>query len=205
MSGYSNSTYSAGHEEEAPRIGQGKKVALDFDGTLHPYTAGWTGSVPENEPPVPGALGFVKGLLRDGYNIDIFSCRADHEEGRVGIEQWLAKWFGVEVAQWLQVTHEKPGAVAYVDDRAVEFSQETLNWDACRARVDALARSRGGNAAVVSEAQVVVPLGYLYAIDSITSLIMHREPTGLTAETLNELADVWSMARGLISRAESKS
>lgn len=37
-----------------------RTVALDFDGVLHPYTRGWTGYVPDDEPPMPGALEFVQ-------------------------------------------------------------------------------------------------------------------------------------------------
>lgn len=152
MSGYSNSSYSVGgadREDNVVKVGQGKTVALDFDGTLHPYTDGWTGSVPDNEPPIPGSLSFIQGLLDAGYTCIIFSTRADHDEGRIGIEQWLAKWYGAVIAQELRVTHVKVGAVAYVDDRAVPFSQATLNWAECRARIDELAQGRAHGAAQV--------------------------------------------------------
>lgn len=117
-------------------------VALDFDGTLHPYTNGWTGSTPDNEPPIPGSRTFINQLLSLGYQIVIFSVRADHEEGRVGIEQWLAKWYGVEIAGQIRVTHEKPPAIAYVDDRAVVFTPEEPNWDECLSGIELLADGR---------------------------------------------------------------
>lgn len=128
-----------------------KTVAVDFDGTLHPYTNGWTGSEPDDEPPIPGAEAFLQELLTDGYDIAIFSCRADHQDGRIGILNWLGKhmpdvyrhlggWGG----KTLTVTHFKPPAIAYVDDRAVPF---TGSWADARAAVDQLATGRAHGAA----------------------------------------------------------
>lgn len=124
-----------------------RTVAVDFDGTLHPYTEGWTGSTPANEPPVPGAKTFVAWLINDGFDVVIFSTRADHNDGRVGIEQWLAKWFGVGIANQLRVTHEKPAAVAYVDDRAVPINPANPDWNKAHIRVKALAAGRPHGAA----------------------------------------------------------
>lgn len=124
-----------------------RTVAVDFDGTLHPYTDGWTGSVPEDEPPIPGAKTFVAWLINDGFDVVIFSTRADHDDGRVGIEQWLAKWFGYGIAAQLRVTHEKPPAVAYVDDRAVPVDPSDPEWEAVLARVHVLAAGRPHGAA----------------------------------------------------------
>ncbi len=96
-----------------------RTIALDFDGTLHPYTEGWVGSVPADEPPIDGALEFATVLKGDGYRLVVFSCRADHPEGLQGIEVWLKKYgFDVLIDE---VTHLKPPAIAYVDDRAVPF------------------------------------------------------------------------------------
>lgn len=133
-------------EEFAVRLG--KTIAVDFDGTLHPYTRGWTGSEPDDEPPFPGAEAFLLGLLRDGYDIAIFSCRADHLDGELGIIRWLNKhmrpiFLAMRDDKRVTVTHVKPPAVAYVDDRAVVF---TGDYDSARARVDALA-ARGSHAA----------------------------------------------------------
>lgn len=119
------------------------RVAVDFDGTLHPYTAGWTGSVPDDEPPMPGAREFLEALVVErGYTVVVFSARADHPEGLEGIVAWLAKY---ELLRYvIKVTHEKPAAIAYVDDRAVSF---TGDWDECLVGVDRLSQSRAHGAA----------------------------------------------------------
>jgi hypothetical protein len=132
-------------------IALGKTIGVDFDGTLHPYTNGWTGSEPDDEPPIPGALAFLEGLLADGYDVAIFSCRADHMDGEHGIIRWLRKhmppiFYAMRDSQGkrVTVTDRKPPAIAYVDDRAVPF---TGSWDQVRFAVDQLAAGRAHGAA----------------------------------------------------------
>ena len=55
--------------------------------------------------------------LRKDYRVVIFSARCRSEEGRVAIQNWLAK-HRIEVDE---VCENKPPAFVYVDDRAVEF------------------------------------------------------------------------------------
>lgn len=101
-----------------------RTIAVDFDGTLHPYTVGWVASVPEPEAPIVGAYDFLVNLHALGYRIVVFSCRADHPEGKQGIEDWLHDYgLGAYVDE---VTHLKPPAIAYVDDRALTF--DGSNW-----------------------------------------------------------------------------
>lgn len=110
-------------------------VALDFDATLHPYTDGWQGTIPADEPPTPGALDFAQALHARGYRIVVHTCRATSLEGRVAVADWLTRHgFGSLVDE---VTHEKPQAVAYVDDRAIPFDGD---WPAVLATVDGLTR-----------------------------------------------------------------
>src|SRR5580704_1138435 len=80
-------------------------VAVDFDGVLHPYTAGWVGSVPADEIPMAGASVFLQSLKDEGFNITIFSTRADHEEGLSGIIMWLTQYNLMRFVD--KVTHEK--------------------------------------------------------------------------------------------------
>lgn len=96
-----------------------KTVAVDFDGVLHPYTAGWVGSTPSDEPPIEGAAAFLETLYRWDYRVVVFSTRADHPLGYEGITGWLGR-YGLD--RWVaEVTHVKPAAIAYVDDRAVPY------------------------------------------------------------------------------------
>lgn len=101
-----------------------RTVAVDFDGVLHPYTAGWVGSVPADEPPIEGAREFLIWLRDNGFEVVVFSTRADHEDGLVGILGWLHKHRLVVYVK--RVTHEKVPAIAYVDDRAVPYHGDWL-------------------------------------------------------------------------------
>lgn len=114
-----------------------KTIAFDFDATIHPYTAGWTGSAPADEPPIPGALETIEALVGMGYSIVVFSTRCDHAEGKDGTWDWLEKWgFDVLVSE---VTATKPAAIAYVDDRAVPFAGD---WAAVMSGIAALDKGR---------------------------------------------------------------
>jgi hypothetical protein len=119
-----------------------RTVAVDFDATLHPYTDGWVGSTPADEAPILGARDFLANLkITHGYHVVVFSTRANHDEGKVGIENWLIR-YGLD--RYVDnVTCNKPPAFAYVDDRAVPFQGD---WIATMAGVIALAggRAHGG-------------------------------------------------------------
>lgn len=99
-----------------------RTVAFDFDGVLHSYESGWTGSIP-TDPPVPGARECVEAFVASGYAVVVFSCRALVEEGARGIVDWLAK-HGFPPCD---VTVVKPHAILYVDDRAFRFEGD---WSA---------------------------------------------------------------------------
>ncbi len=119
-----------------------KTVAVDFDGVLHPYSAGWVGSMPADEPPMPGAREFLENLHGQGWRIVVFSTRCDHPEGLAGTFVWLDAH---DLMQFIDsVTHEKPAAVAYVDDRAVPFKGD---WEAVQAGIKELTRGRAHGAA----------------------------------------------------------
>lgn len=118
-----------------------RTVALDFDGTLHPYTDGWLGIVPTDEPPNPGAVEFLKMCKTRGWDVIVFSCRASELEGREGIVDWINAHGLYELITG--VTHEKPVAFAYVDDRGVAFRGD---WLTSFARVEQLADHPSGAA-----------------------------------------------------------
>ncbi len=124
-------------------------VAVDFDGVIHRYSQGWRdGSI--YDPPVPGALAFMQELLEDGYAVYVHTTRKP-----VQVYDWLIERFaedGIPLSVklipestlfWnegdtIGVTNRKLPAVAYVDDRAVEFGTPRT-WDGVRAKVDKLA------------------------------------------------------------------
>jgi hypothetical protein len=98
-----------------------KTIAIDFDGVLAEYH-GWKG--PEHlGAPLPGAIQFVNMLLGEGYQVVIFTTRADTLEGRARLLNWLEA-AGVPAPHpknFLGITNVKPPAVLYLDDRAFLF------------------------------------------------------------------------------------
>lgn len=118
-----------------------RTVAVDFDGVLHPYSRGWVGSVPDDEPPMPGATAFLIRLKNAGYRVVVFSTRCDHDEGLAGTREWLERQGLDEFVD--DVTCKKPAAVAYVDDRAVPF---TGSWESVEEGIARLAAGRAHGA-----------------------------------------------------------
>lgn len=92
-------------------------IAIDFDGTLHPYTDGWQGTaVVGDEPPDPHVWVALERFRADGHKLVVFSARANDPEGVEAIWRWLREYkLDHHIAK---VTHEKPTALVYIDDRA---------------------------------------------------------------------------------------
>ena len=110
-------------------------VAVDFDETLHPYNKGWQGVTPDDEPPTRGARDFLAACKAHGWEVTVFSVRAGEPGGEEAIRNWLTKY---DLIQYIdRITHEKPHAFAYVDDRAVPF---TGNWLTSMKGVEALSK-----------------------------------------------------------------
>lgn len=117
-----------------------RTVAVDFDNTIHPYSAGWTGPEPEDEDPFPGAEDFILGLVHDGYHVAIMSTRCKDLEGEQGITRWLHRkmpkvFYAMRDHGKVSLTCQKVPAVAYVDDRAVTFNG---NYEEVRGQIDML-------------------------------------------------------------------
>ncbi|MGW5408995.1 hypothetical protein [Streptomyces spiralis] len=103
-------------------------IAVDFDGVIHAYSRGWhDGSI--YDPPIPGALDGLRTLM-DQDAVFIHTTRDVSQ-----VASWLlAHGFSVRVGHdgpfWnergrLLVTNQKMAATAYLDDRAVRFT----DWD----------------------------------------------------------------------------
>ena len=93
-----------------------KTVVFDFDGVIHAYTSGWKGHDIIPDPIVPGVAEAIREL-REEYFIAVVSARANTDEGTLAIKQFLLE-NGIEVDM---VTHQKPPAIVYIDDRAICF------------------------------------------------------------------------------------
>ena len=108
-------------------------LAIDFDGVIHAYSSGWSGG-DLYDPPIDGAL-YALSKLEQEYKIIIFTTRAAEEHaakfqdktGEEAIRSWLDFWSereGISFAYRYEITAIKPPAIAYIDDRAVRFT----NW-----------------------------------------------------------------------------
>ena len=103
-------------------------IGVDLDGTLAKYD-GWTGGTRIGDP-VPDMVEIVKGHLKRGYEVKIFTARvgpqgrSEHsvDEIRTAIQDWCEKHIGHR----LEVTNEKDfGMVALYDDRAIAVEPNT--------------------------------------------------------------------------------
>jgi hypothetical protein len=103
-------------------------IAVDFDGVIHRYGKGWHDGRIYDEP-VTGAREALARIHRR-YQVVIFTTRVNPAmdgagEQRERIEAWLAEHDFVKGEHYDEITHVKPPALAYIDDRALHF----LDWD----------------------------------------------------------------------------
>lgn len=93
-----------------------KTIVFDFDGVIHRYSKGWQdGTI--YDIPTEGIKETIEGL-RNEYKVVVVSTRSATEEGKMEIKKWLQEW-KIEVDD---VLSEKPPALIYVDDRAINFN-----------------------------------------------------------------------------------
>ena len=100
-------------------------AAVDFDGVLHAYSKGWhDGSIYDG--PIEGSARAMRRLKVEGFHVVIFSTRAypfhpftgEHQESQAGeMAEWL-KAHGIPFDE-IWTKPYKPGAVVFIDDRAV--------------------------------------------------------------------------------------
>ena len=115
-----------------------KTICLDFDGVLHSYTSGWKGATEIPDPPVHGALAWLKELIGDErFEVAIYSSRSNLVGGIAAMKRWLAQnWstmYGGDIVgvrsdrkvilieDAVEWPTEKPAAHLTIDDRAWQF------------------------------------------------------------------------------------
>jgi len=108
-----------------------KNIAIDFDGVIHNFDKGWYDGTCYGEP-LEGSLDAIK-KLSETYNIIIFTAKAKPDRplvnGKTGkelVEEWLSKHKVLDLID--SVTSEKPRAIAYIDDKAVNFTSWKNFW-----------------------------------------------------------------------------
>lgn len=102
-------------------------IAVDFDGVVHEFR-GWGDGTCYGDP-INGSIEAIK-LLSEKYNVIIFSAKVRPDRplvhGKTGlelVEQWLEKHGLMDYI--VSITHEKPRAKFYIDDKAIYFNN---NW-----------------------------------------------------------------------------
>ena len=96
---------------------------------IHTFDKGWHDGTCYGEP-IEGALDAIKALSKK-YNIIIFTAKVRPDRplvnGKTGyelVDEWLEQY---GVRQYIdEITYEKPRAEYYIDDKAIEF---TNNWN----------------------------------------------------------------------------
>ncbi len=109
-------------------------LCLDFDGVIHSYTSGWQGADVIPDPPVPGAIDFLRKAVKH-FSVVIFSSRSNQPGGRDAMREWLHHY--IIAAESVVIREEspfppwftkiewpidKPPAFVTIDDRAITFT-----------------------------------------------------------------------------------
>lgn len=101
--------------------GERYTIAVDFDGVLHSYSSPWVAEELIQDPPVPGAIEWLTGIMKK-FDVVIFTTRGKTAGGRVAVREWLIEYgFDYDTATRIRITHEKVPALLYIDDRAWRF------------------------------------------------------------------------------------
>jgi hypothetical protein len=110
-------------------------LCVDFDGVLHSYISPWRGPAHIPDPPVPGAIDFLRAAS-ERYTVCVFSSRSQSLGGIDAMKSWLSGWARVENAErirngdavqsmdWISEIEwptAKPSAYLSIDDRAYCF------------------------------------------------------------------------------------
>ncbi len=98
-----------------------RTLTIDFDGVINSYKSGFKGPAVLPDPPVEGAIDFLKKASKV-FKITIFSTRAEDEKAITAMRDWLKKYGLPEgEANAIKITDRKPKATLYIDDRGWQF------------------------------------------------------------------------------------
>ena len=114
-------------------------LCIDFDGVLHSYSSGWKGPRNIPDPPVPGAIDWLRFLLTDAecrcsmaprfkdFDVCVYSARSRYIGGRRAMKRWLGRQFEEagyysKLVELIRFPLMKPPAFLQIDDRAMTFT-----------------------------------------------------------------------------------
>jgi hypothetical protein len=116
-----------------------RTIAVDFDGVIHRYSKGWQdGTI--YDPPVEGAREAL-ARIQARYSVVIFTTRVNPAMRGSGTQMeavlgWLDAHGFRRGEHFDEITHVKPPALAYIDDRAIRFT----DWEATLSELGTLYR-----------------------------------------------------------------
>jgi|SRR5678815_746950 len=113
-------------------------LCLDFDGVIHSYESGWQGADVIPDPPVQGAIDFLREAVKH-FRVCIFSSRSHQEGGGTAMRTWLGHHIMIaepgiimQAPPWFTLIEwplNKPSAFVTLDDRALCFTGQWPSID----------------------------------------------------------------------------
>lgn len=113
-------------------------LCIDFDGVIHSYISGWKGPRNIPDPPVTGAIKWLRSLLSDpesvsctaprflDFNVQIYSSRSRYVGAKWAMKKWLRNEFknsgySSDLVELIKFPTEKPPASLLIDDHGYRF------------------------------------------------------------------------------------
>jgi len=109
-------------------------LCLDFDGVIHSFKSGWKGAAIIPDPPVEGAIEWIRsllgkqdkedmGLIHLDFRLAIYSARSRSFFGRRAMKKWLSN-YGLTKREIRSIDFPlmKPQLFLQIDDRALTFT-----------------------------------------------------------------------------------
>lgn len=115
-------------------------ICFDFDGVLYTYESGWQGLTNLVDPPVEGALPFIRQCFAQGCEVAIWSMRTardrylegdnihgyhfspERDQGIKAIQKWLLYWgLEPELVSRIEFPFGKCNYTLIVEDRGFRF------------------------------------------------------------------------------------
>jgi hypothetical protein len=140
-------------------------LCLDFDGVIHSYTSGWQGADVVSDPPVDGAIEFLRTAL-GAFRVAIYSSRSGQQGGIEAMKAWLKShatayyddFYSAPLAneraalmvERIEWPTTKPPAMLTIDDRAITFTgqwpdmEDLLTFQPWNKRDAGAAKPQGG-------------------------------------------------------------
>ena len=104
-------------------------LCLDFDGVIHSYSSGWKGAAVIPDPPVQGAIEFIRRAL-EHFDVQIYSSRSGQAGGINAMQEWLYQHSDdMRLCEAVGWPDEKPPAMVTIDDRALTFNGDWKSYD----------------------------------------------------------------------------